>query len=105
MQPHPLPQPISAFAAPDATPGTRARLRTAEPLLVGATEAARLCGISRDCWRTAVARGATPRPIRVFGRRQLFSLQELREWVASACPPRARWEPLWAARRTMNRTE
>ena len=72
-----------------------ARLRLAEvpPILVGATEAAVLCGVARSTWCKWDAAGLIPRANALGGRR-LWSRQELEKWALSGCPPRVRWEAL-----------
>ncbi|MFO0875485.1 MAG: hypothetical protein U0575_16170 [Phycisphaerales bacterium] len=44
-------------------------------------------------WRALDASGRVPRAIRL-GRRALWSLDDLRAWVAAGSPPRDRWEAL-----------
>ncbi len=67
-----------------------------EPLLMGSAVAARVTGMSaRSCQRLA-AEGAVPEPI-TFGRKRLWRLDELREWVALGCPSRERFEVLLAS--------
>lgn len=67
------------------------RATPAEPLAVDAAEAARLLGISLRHLRGLDASGRLPRPIRL-GRAVRWSVAELREWLAAACPARDRWE-------------
>jgi predicted DNA-binding transcriptional regulator AlpA len=62
-----------------------------EPLLVDAIRAATLCGISERTWRKLDRTVRVPRPVEV-GRRRLWSVQDLRAWVAAGCPSRERWE-------------
>lgn len=64
-----------------------------EPLLVDAIKAATLCGISERTWRKLDRTVRVPRPIAV-GRRRLWSVQDLRAWVAAGCPSRERWEAI-----------
>lgn len=66
----------------------------AEPLLVGATGGARLCGVSRPTWDRWSADGSLgPRSIKIgAGGRKLWRVAELREWVGAGCPPRVKWE-------------
>jgi excisionase family DNA binding protein len=64
-----------------------------QPLLVPAVEAARLCGVSRAMWYRLLSAGRTPLPIRL-GRRMLWRVSELKEWVEAGCPARERWEAL-----------
>jgi len=61
------------------------------PLLVAASEAARLCGVSRASWWSLHSAAKVPFPIRL-GRRTLWRVAELAEWVEAGCPPRHVWE-------------
>ena len=67
-----------------------------EPLLVGSAVAARVTGMSARSWQRLAAEGAVPAPI-PFGRKRLWRLEELREWVALGCPSRERFEALTAS--------
>ena len=51
----------------------------AEPLGVGAKDAAALIGISIRSLRRGVARGAIPGPLRIGGR-SIWSVERLRQW-------------------------
>ena len=62
-----------------------------QPLLVSAKEAARICGIGRSLWCSLQSAGRVPMPIRL-GRRTLWRVAELAEWVEAGCPPRHIWE-------------
>jgi hypothetical protein len=62
----------------------------AAPLLVAALGAARLCGISERTWRKLDRCGRVPDPLR-WGKRCLWSVDELRLWIAAGCPARERW--------------
>lgn len=64
-----------------------------QTLGVEAVEAARLCGVSRSTWYSLRKAGRVPKPVRL-GRRVLWRVEELREWVAAGCPPLSRWETL-----------
>lgn len=71
-----------------------ARASGSEPmpaLLVTARAAAQMCGKSLRTWRTWDAAGRIPRPVRI-GRSTLWRVDELRAWVAAACPRREVWE-------------
>jgi predicted DNA-binding transcriptional regulator AlpA len=57
------------------------------PLLVDATTAARMCSLSRRYWLQLDNAGKIPLPIR-FGKRKLWSVAELEEWVKAGCPSR-----------------
>ena len=61
-----------------------------ESLLVSATVAARLCGVSRAAWWSLHAAGRVPLPVRL-GRRTLWRRAELEAWTAAGCPPRDNW--------------
>jgi predicted DNA-binding transcriptional regulator AlpA len=62
-----------------------------ESLLVSASDAASLLGISRALLYQMHSTGELgPLPI-PFGRRKLFSVDELRSWVNAGCPNRDKW--------------
>lgn len=65
-----------------------------EPLLVSHNEAARLLGIDRTTFYQLCSSGRIGPMAIKFGRRSLFRLDELREWVAADCPPRVKWHPI-----------
>jgi excisionase family DNA binding protein len=59
-----------------------------EPLLISAEDAARLLGISRSKFYELYNSGRLGvLPIKL-GRRSLWRVSELREWVESGCKPR-----------------
>jgi hypothetical protein len=60
-------------------------------LMVTAKTAAPLCDKSLRTWRSWDASGLVPRPVRI-GRSKLWSVGELRRWVAAGCPCRTEWE-------------
>ena len=62
-----------------------------KPFSVEASWAARLCGVSRATWYSLRKAGRIPKPVRL-GRRVLWRVEELREWMAAGCPPLSRWE-------------
>ena len=66
------------------------------PLLVAAPEAALLCSVSERTWRKYDRCGRVPSPLR-WGKRRLWSVEELRRWIEAGCPSRDRWESLPAA--------
>jgi predicted DNA-binding transcriptional regulator AlpA len=70
--------------------------RAAEPALVSAKVAARLCGISRASWERLHAAGKIPAPVRL-GTRVLWRVEELRRFIQAGCPPG--WRAVEAARR------
>ena len=62
-----------------------------DPLLGTLPKVAVLTGIPlRTCERLASTGRIGPTPIRL-GRRKLYRLAEVREWVALGCPGRAEW--------------
>ena len=67
--------------------GVYAATMPAGPLLLGADQAARLCGVSRRTWWSLHAAGKTPLPVRL-GRRTLWRAAELDGWIAAGCPAR-----------------
>jgi hypothetical protein len=66
---------------------TSALLIAVEPVLVGAPDAARMCGLSERYWRKLDRTGRTPAAVCV-GRRRLWAVENLRAWSAAGCPPR-----------------
>jgi predicted DNA-binding transcriptional regulator AlpA len=79
----PTPNAATPVADPAALP----------PLLVRRREAARLCGLSPASWDRLVSAGLTPAPVRLGGA-VLWSVEDLRAWVAAGCPDRRTWEAL-----------
>lgn len=71
----------------------RPEARTVSALAVEALQAARLCGVSRATWYSLRKAGRIPRPVRL-GRRVLWRIDELREWMAAGCPPCSRWDAM-----------
>jgi len=61
------------------------------PLLLPAREAAKLLNISLAFFYSLHNTGKVPLP-RKLGRRTLWSVQELKDWIAAACPGRAEWQ-------------
>lgn len=53
--------------------------------LLTATQAARVCGVSRATWYRKLAEGATPLPLKL-GTRSLWDARELRLWIDAQCP-------------------
>lgn len=68
------------------------------PRLIDAEAAASFCGVSRAHWMALHAGGHVPLPIHL-GRRRLWSIVDLENWIAAACPDRADWEASKLARR------
>ncbi len=62
-----------------------------EKILISDREAAELLGISRTTWWSLFNSGRTPKEIRL-GRRILWRLEELKDWVDEGCPSRYNWE-------------
>jgi len=65
-------------------------IQNGEKLLLSASEAARLCGVSRSLWWGLHSAGKIPLPVKLSGR-TLWRCDELRAWVAAGCPSRDRW--------------
>ncbi len=59
--------------------------------MVGAVEAARICGISRTTWYSLKAAGRVPAPVHL-GRRVLWRREELHDWMTAGCPPLYQWQ-------------
>lgn len=66
---------------------------TTDRLLVGAADAAAMCGVSRSTWWAFHSSGRVPAPIRLGGR-TLWRADELRHWVDAGCPARERREEM-----------
>jgi predicted DNA-binding transcriptional regulator AlpA len=62
-----------------------------QALLVGAREAARLCGVSLATWHRLNAALKVPKPTRLGGR-VLWSMDSLRLFVELGCPDRRTFE-------------
>ena len=67
----------------DASPASGAL----EPIAVSAREAARLVGVGRSHFLSLVDQGRAPKPSRI-GRRCVWPVAALRQWVEDGCPPR-----------------
>lgn len=63
---------------------------TAGVMLVDARRAAALCSISARFWSQLNVAGKVPEP-RKLGRRSLWSVSELDDWIAAGCPERGQW--------------
>ena len=62
-----------------------------EALLLSATEAAKLLGITRSHLDSLHSSGRIgPKPIKL-GRRSLWSRKEMEAWVDAGCPARVKW--------------
>jgi predicted DNA-binding transcriptional regulator AlpA len=62
-----------------------------EPMQVPDTGAAAMTGISRSHWQRLCVAGLTPAGVKL-GRRRLWNVAELRNWIEAGCPPRVEWE-------------
>jgi predicted DNA-binding transcriptional regulator AlpA len=62
-----------------------------EALLVPASVAAGLCGVSTRSWWRADAAGRIPMAVKLGGRK-LWRVAELRAWTQANCPPRDQWQ-------------
>ncbi|MFC1739613.1 helix-turn-helix domain-containing protein [Planctomycetota bacterium] len=62
-----------------------------ERLLVSAEQAAAMLSIGRTHFYSMLSSGTIGPMAHKFGRRSLFSVQELRDWVSAGMPPRQRW--------------
>jgi len=60
-------------------------------LLIDAPKAAGLLGISEAHLWNRLAAGSIPRPVKI-GRRALWRVEELRDWIAAGCPENWRWQ-------------
>lgn len=85
------------------TPKKRKR-RALRPGLLRRERAARYCDLGESTWDRLTAAGLTPAPIRLGGSVG-WSRRELDRWIEHGCPPRAEWEPIWAALRTARRAK
>ncbi len=79
-----------SIAPGDASPAV-------EILLVPADVAGPMCGRSKASWWRDHAAGRIPAPVKLGGS-TLWSIEELRRWVAHACPSRKTWEALRRAK-------
>lgn len=62
-------------------------------LLLSAREAAEACGVRERLWGDLNRTGLVPSPIKL-GRRRLWSLAVLRQWVDQSCPRRHKFKPM-----------
>jgi len=74
----------------------------AEPLLIGSSQAAAMCGVSRSTWWSLHSAGKVPVPVHLGGR-TLWNIEELRRWVEMGCPSRERWTALEAVGKQVHR--
>jgi len=75
------------------------RQQTIEPLLVSPSEAARLLGISRSLLYQFISDGRFGIVPISFGRKRLYRVQELREYVQAGCPQAEKWQQMKGAGR------
>ena len=62
-----------------------------EPLLLNASDAATLLGVGRSHFYAMHSSGRLgPMPI-AFGKRKVWRVEELRDWVRAKCPARDKW--------------
>lgn len=71
---------------------------TIEPLLLDATTAAGLCGVSRRTWFSWQSCGAIPAAVLRRGRVVRWRREEIEAWVAAGCPARDRWQAMKGAK-------
>ncbi len=71
-------------------------------IMVGAVEAARICGISRTTWYSLKAAGRLPAPVHL-GRRVLWRREELHDWMTARCPSLHQWQRLKEPHTTSSR--
>jgi predicted DNA-binding transcriptional regulator AlpA len=62
-----------------------------EPLLLDSFGASKLLGISRSHLMALRSSGRVPSPVKL-GNRTLWSVSELRNWIAAGTPRREVWE-------------
>lgn len=67
-------------------------MTVSEPLLLTASETARLLGVSRSKFWELASRGRIPLPIRFSPRCPRWPRDELERWIRAGCPNRSIWE-------------
>jgi predicted DNA-binding transcriptional regulator AlpA len=82
--------------APEPNPNRTKRARPRRVRLLRRVAAARFCGVGASTWDRLSGAVLTPAPIRLGGSVG-WSRRELALWIDHGCPPRAQWEPIWAA--------
>lgn len=65
-----------------------------EPLLLTATETARLLGMSRASLWSLHSAGRIPLPRKLGKRLTRWDRRELEAWIAADCPPRIKWQAM-----------
>ena len=61
------------------------------PVLINAETAASLCCVSRSQWFVMKRAGRTPAWI-MMGRKPVWRIAELLDWINAGCPPKDRWK-------------
>jgi excisionase family DNA binding protein len=61
--------------------------------LLGAREAATLCGLGLSTWWRHLSAGKIPAPVRIGGSVR-WRREELYAWMEASCPPREKWEAM-----------
>ncbi len=64
---------------------------TIEPLLVSASEAAKLLGVGRTKFYEMASTGRLGPMAIEFGKRRVWRVADLKSWVAGGCPCRDKW--------------
>ena len=82
---------------PEVPPARKRRRQKLPPLLAGAGGVARMLDSGLRTIRGMDAAGKLPKPIRLGGK-VLWSIDELKAWIAAGAPPRDVWEARKAIR-------
>lgn len=59
---------------------------TVDPLLVPASQAAQLLGVSRSFFYQLLSTGRIPIQPVCFGRKRLWNVEKLKQWADDGCP-------------------
>ena len=70
---------------------THSKSISVEPLLVGVSDTAVILGISKPMLYQLISDGRFGLIGIRFGRKRLFSIEELKSWVRAGCPSREKW--------------
>ncbi|OHB54869.1 MAG: hypothetical protein A2Y12_05510 [Planctomycetes bacterium GWF2_42_9] len=65
-----------------------------EPLTVDIPGLTRLLGIGKTQIYKLMSEEKFPEPLPAFGRRTLFSVETIREWIHSGCPNREKFKAM-----------
>jgi len=65
-----------------------------EPAALRRPQAARFVGMGTSTWDRHDAAGLIPEALRIGGVK-VWSVAELKAWLAAGCPDRAAWRDLW----------